>query len=205
MLVLVGARLYDSLMQIPETSGGRLAVAPGFIVELADNAIIESRRDQVQSAMRAAFEGATYFEEGRTVENGIRHIGRALKGELDTEVGHAVAFNTDADEIVGGIFCVPTSRRPDQTDADIGWVFVGRDVPPRVQLRVMDGLVACVRTTIMGAGYNRLVTRMGSVEGARMFERRYNIVHDPLPDQPNRWVGSAAIGGLRPNSGTAAT
>jgi hypothetical protein len=69
----------------------------------------------------------------------------------------------------------------------------------------MDGLVACVRTTIMGAGYNRLVTRMGSVEGARMFERRYNIVHDPLPDQPNRWVGSAAIGGLRPNSGTAAT
>jgi hypothetical protein len=169
-----------------------IPVADGFATGLADNTEIEKRWDQVQATMRAAFDDATYFELGRTVENGIRHIGRALRGELDCTVGHAVAVDRSNDEVVGGIFCVPTSRHRDQADADIGWVFVGRDVPIRVRPRVMDGLVACVMTTLVETGYSRLVTRMGSAEGANMLGRRYSIAQEPLPGQDNRWVGSCA-------------
>lgn len=187
--------LYHSLMTKIELAGA-IPITDEFTVGLADNATIERHWGQVQETMRDAFDGATYFEEGRTVENGIRHIGRALKGELDCEVGHAVALDQRANEVVGGIFCVPTSRPEDRTDADIGWIFVGHDVPIRVRPRVMDGLVACVMTTLVDAGYQRLVTRMGSVQGAKMLSHRYSIAQEPLPGQPNRWVGTATKSNL---------
>jgi hypothetical protein len=192
-LVHAGINHYHYAMQLPTYEGGSLAIAPGYTVTLATNEAVAQQWNQLKDTMRGAFEGATYIQPGRTVSNGLRHIRRALDGELDLSVGHAVAIGPDA-AIEGGIFCVPTDRDPEQTDADIGWVFISPEIPVRVAPKVMDGLVAVVRQTLVSAGYQRLVTQMGSVEGARVFCSRYDVAHAPLPEQPNRYIGSAAIG-----------
>ena len=172
--------------------------SPEFTVRLASNEEINGRWPEVEAALTSAFTDAAYSGDHKeNKHNGtdlppddpVAHTRAGAEGRLRDGLMHALAEDGQG-RIIGGIFCIPTERNPEETDGNMGWVFTSGDVSPRSRLPITDSLVSkAYETAIEDAGFERIVVAMGTMAGARMFARQYGF--KPDGDVPGRWIGTA--------------
>lgn len=157
-----------------------------FKVVLVDNSELRERWPAVEAAVRDAFATAEFSDPAKTTESVLQYIQRGLDGRLHSALGHVLAI-TGADKIVGAVFCVPTEREPDEISCDIGYIFTSQEVGGRVRLDMLNRLMSLVFKTLRTCGFERIITDMGTVAGAKAIGRRF-FVHAPTPEKSNRWV-----------------
>ena len=173
----------------PDPRNHQTEPTDSFHVSLVDNNVMSERWDEVEAALRTAFAGSEYIDEGYGIDNPINFTRAGVDGKLGQNMGHALATN-GADRIIGGIFCIPTTRPANINETDVGWVFLIPDISPRTRLQVMDALVDTLATTLDTAGYQSVVTNMGTQAGADSLSIRYGITPAPIEGKPNRWVAT---------------
>lgn len=157
-----------------------------FKVVLVDNNVVRERWPDIEAAVRDAFAPAEFSDPTKTSESVLQYIQRGLDGTLRSALGHALAISA-AGEVIGGVFCVPTECEPGETSCDIGYIFTSLQVGGRARLDMLNLLMNLVFDTLRSCGFERIITDMGTVAGAKAIGRRF-FVHAPIPEKPNRWV-----------------
>jgi len=155
-------------------------------VMLVDNNVVRERWPEIEAAVRDAFAPAEYSDPTKTTEDVLQYIQGGLDGKLRPALGHALAISA-ADKVVGAVFCVPTERKPGETSCDIGYIFTSPQVGGHVRLDMLNRLMNLVFDTLRSCGFERIITDMGTVAGAKTIGRRF-FVHAPTPEKSNRWV-----------------
>jgi len=155
-------------------------------IVLVDNNVVVERWPEIETAVRDAFAAAEFSDPTRTTESVLQYIQRGLDGRLRSVLGHVLAISA-TDKVVGAVFCVPTGREPGETSCDIGYIFTSPQVGGRVRLDMLNRLMSLVFDTLRSCGFERIVTDMGTVAGAKTIGRRF-FVHAPTPEKSNRWV-----------------
>lgn len=159
-----------------------------FRVLIVDGATVIRRWDDIEAAMRHAFDGSA-FNDGFAVWRPLTHTREGAEGPGREKYRHALALNAD-DAIIGGFFRVPVQREPEETDADLGWFFASvPDSDAGYSRRdVADEIVITANALSKRAGFSRIVTNMGTAAGARFLRDRHSYIHEPLThDKQNRW------------------
>jgi hypothetical protein len=143
--------------------------------------------DDLAIEIRNAFVGAR-FMPGFGPDSPLEHTHNGLSGPDADSYRHVVAETHG--RILGASFRVPVVRPDAATDAeaDPGWFFVAHDLPSALRAKIVDAVVARSHRIMKEAGFARVVTNMGTRDGALVLRRRHGYVHAPLPDQDNRWV-----------------
>lgn len=157
-----------------------------FKIVLVDNNVARERWPEIEATVRDAFAAAEFSDPTRTTESVLEYIQRGIDGRLRSVLGHVLAISA-TDKVVGAVFCVPTGREPGETSCDIGYIFTSPQVGGRVRLDMLNRLMSLVFDTLRSCGFERIITDMGTVAGAKTIGRRY-FVHAPTPEKSNRWV-----------------
>ena len=157
-----------------------------FKVVLVDNRVVRERWPGIEDAVRDAFAPAEFSDPKKTTEDVLQYIRRGLDGRLRSALGHVLAISA-TEKVVGAVFCVPTEREPGETSCDIGYIFTSLQVGGRVRLDMLNRLMNLVFDTLRSCGFERIVTDMGTVAGAKTIGRRF-FVHAPIPEKSNRWI-----------------
>jgi hypothetical protein len=153
---------------------------------LVDNNVVRKRWSETEAAVRDAFASAEFSDPKKTTKDVLQYIQGGLDGKLRSALGHVLAIS-EADKVVGAVFCVPTEREPGETSCDIGYIFTSPQVSRPVRMDMLDRLMNLVFNTLRSCGFERIITDMGTVAGAKVIGRRY-FVHAPTPEKSNRWV-----------------
>lgn len=157
-----------------------------FKVVLVDNNVVRERWPEIEAAVRDAFAPAEFSDPAKTTEDVLEYIQRGLDGRLRSVLGHVLAISA-TDRVIGAVFCVPTGREPGETGCDIGYIFTSPQVGGRVRLDMLNRLMNLVFDTLRSCGFERIITDMGTVAGAKVIGRRF-FVHAPTPEKSNRWI-----------------
>lgn len=162
-------------------------MATDFNIVFVDGLAMQARWEDVEFALRRTFKGAAFNDDGYTVENPVQFTRAGVDGCLGPGLKHLLALG-EIGEVLGGFFCVPTLRTEKQTSCDIGWLFVVPELEHAAQRRMVDSLVQQALQAVKEAGFERIVTNMGTLAGAKSFGRHYGFVHSPTTEKSNRWV-----------------
>jgi hypothetical protein len=156
-------------------------------VAVVNNHFVLTRWDEIALLIRRSFEGAT-FNDGFTIERPLWHT-RSIAGDTArANIRHVVAFHSHG-ALCAAFFCIPVFRpQIDVEESDIGWFFTDPELSPILRIRVMDQIVELLIQLMRKAGYKRIVTNMGTAEGARLLARRYGFIHSPTSIWENRWI-----------------
>lgn len=174
--------------RLVESAGyGEAYTDSGFKVELVGNETMRANWGSIEPALRTAFTGSDYNIPGYTDDNPVDFTLRGIEGKMGTGLKHVLTRDS-AGQVLGGFFCIPTERTEHETDCDVGWVFLMPNLTSfRDRLAIMDSMVGLVIETVRSAGYQRMVTKMGTAAGAKSL-KRYSINHEPTAEEKNRWV-----------------
>jgi hypothetical protein len=175
-----------SAMAAPLTLPRILHAESGIKVAVKDYNEVERRWDELEIEIKSAFAGAP-FEAGFGPDSPLTHTHDGVFGPQKEMYRHIVAEDA-AKRIVGASFRVPVKRYTSGTDADPGWFFISRDLESRPRVRAADIMVDSAHRVMRDAGFIRVVTNMGTRDGAAFLSRRHGYVHEPSPAQQNRWV-----------------
>jgi len=166
-----------------------LAQSTAFGLSALDGTTCAARWDDLAIDIKDAFAGAR-FMPGFGPDSPLEHTHDGLIGPDADSYLHVVAEAEG--RILAASFRVPVVRPGRDTgaeaEADPGWFFVAHDLPGVLKARIVDAVVARSHQMMKDAGFVRVVTNMGTREGALVLRRRHGYVHAPLPDQDNRWV-----------------
>jgi hypothetical protein len=157
-----------------------------FIVTVVENDFVEARWLEIEALVQYEFQDSNFNDEF-TVERPLWHINEGIKGNLGKGIKHVIALNLE-NEIVAGLFCVPTCKNNDQTSCDLGWFFSSGKLSKIQKIKVLDRVFNLVHETVKNAGFEQIVTNMGTAEGAKYAERRWGYVNQPEGEKTNRWV-----------------
>jgi len=164
-----------------------LAQSTTFGLSALDGTTCAARWDDLAIDIKDAFAGAC-FMPGFGPDSPLEHTRDGLTGPDAGSYLHVVAEAEG--RILGASFRVPVVRRDGDTgtEADPGWFFVAHNLPGALKAQIVDEVVARSHRMMKDAGFARVVTNMGTREGALVLRRRHGYVHAPLPDQDNRWI-----------------
>jgi len=157
-----------------------------YIVEVVENDFVERRWTEVETLVESVFKDSS-FNEKFTVERPLWHIQEGIKGNLGKGIKHVLGLSSEGD-ILAGAFCIPTYKEDGQTECDIGWFYASGDLSKIQKIRVLDAIFNTVHQAIKSAGFTRIVTNMGTREGAKYLERRQRYTHQPIGEKTNNWV-----------------
>jgi len=157
------------------------------------NEKMEARWEAIEAALRAAFRGARFIDPGYTDDTPVDHTRDGIHGKLRDGLGLGHVLAVDGDRVLGGFFCIPTERTPDEIEndvrwCDVGWVFVSHDAPREHRAWIMDTMLARAYAALKEAGFEQIVSNMGTRAGAKSLEKNYGFVDMSTDEQPNRWV-----------------
>jgi hypothetical protein len=163
-----------------------VAPPPTFELRDIDGAACGARwESDLAIAIKEAFAGAR-FMPGFGPESPLDHTRKGLTGPDADSCVHIMA--EAGGRIVGATFRVPIVCPAGTTDADPGWFFVAHDLPAAMKAAVVDALVGESHRVMKAAGFTRVVTKMGTRDGAVLLRRRHDYVHAPTPEQDNRYI-----------------
>jgi len=157
-----------------------------YTFTLADNTEMARRWSDIAGALQRSFTGSQ-FNGNYTADSPLIYTRAGVQGQLAEKVGHALALD-GRDRTVGGIFCIPIENPHGNDTCDIGWVFTVPETPLREKVVIMDGLVTLLGHTVLSAGYQGIITSMGTPAGERVLRSRYGFRHEPTEDNTNRWT-----------------
>ncbi|MBO1419940.1 hypothetical protein [Streptomyces sp. FH025] len=153
---------------------------------LVDAAYMASRWDDVVSALNSAFAQSVFNDEGYTADNPVTYTRAGVDGKLGPGVKHLVVLD-ESDTVIGGWFCIQTVRAADEAECDTGWFFVVPGVDRTTRRQIVEELATKAFQTMRDAGFQRIVSNMGTVPGAKSMTR-YGFVHEPTDTKHNRWT-----------------
>jgi hypothetical protein len=158
----------------------------GAVVRVVDNHFIHAHQEEVEHLIRSALEHAEFYE-GLNVNRPIWHMRKFGTNVDDPTMRHIVA--TSAGRLRAAFLCVASApRRPNQEEIDVGWFVVEPDLPLEVRHAILNDVVCRGLGVLREAGFKRIVTNVGTVEGARFVEKFHGFVHAPNDLQEDRWV-----------------
>lgn len=157
-----------------------------YIVEVVDNDFVKRRWIEVKMLVENVFEDSK-FNDKFTVERPLWHIQEGIKGNLGKGIKHVLGLSCEGD-ILAGAFCIPTEKEDRQTECDIGWFYASDNLSKIQKIRVLDAIFSTVHQTVKSAGFTRIVTNMGTQEGAKYLERRQSYTYQPIGEKTNNWV-----------------
>lgn len=159
-----------------------------YVIKVVGADYIRERWVDVETAIRKAFDGQEWVDEGYDVENAVRWTLDGVEGRLrPTGMKHILALANDG-SIVGGFFCVASIRDPGETVCDdIGYFFVDFNVVGRPRLAIANELYYTMFRILADAGFERLETNISTVVGRKAMARRYGFVHAPTSERQNYW------------------
>lgn len=155
-------------------------------VRLVDHDFVSARWPEVEAFIRHEFKDSR-FNDGFTVERPLWHITKGIEGGLGDGIKHVMAFSPE-EKILAAAFCIPASREDDQESCDIGWFLSSSELSMVKKMKVLDQVFDKVHDTIKDAGFDRIITNMGTEEGAKYLGRRQGYNYQPIDDKKNRWV-----------------
>jgi hypothetical protein len=163
-----------------------LAPSTTFVLSDLDGPTCAARWEkELTGKIREAFAGAR-FMPGFGPDSPLKHTYEGLCGPEADSYLHTFA---EADgHVLGASFRVPVVCPEGTAEADPGWFFVAHDLPGTLKAEIVDAVVAQSHRLMKDAGFARVVTNMGTKDGALVLRRRHGYVHAPLPDQDNRWI-----------------
>jgi hypothetical protein len=169
----------------PGASTGR-TVEHGAVISIVDNRFIHAHLEEIEQLIRRALERAE-FNEGFTVDRPIWHTTNFGARLDDLTMRHVIAIS--ADRLRAAFLCVPSApRRPNQEETDVGWFVVEPDLPLEVRNALLQDVVAGGLGVLREAGFKRVLTNIGTVEGAVFLEKFHDFIHAPNELQEDRWV-----------------
>jgi len=157
-----------------------------YIVKVVDQDFIKERWSEIESLITSVFK-CSNFNDKFTSERPLWHIQEGLNGSLGTGIKHVIALSSE-DIILGAAFCIPTHRNEGETSCDLGWFFVSNTISHVGRIRVTDGIGNKVYEELKKAGFNKIITEMGTEAGAKLMQKRHGYVHEPQGEKTNRWV-----------------
>ncbi len=102
-------------------------------------------------------------------------------------ITHLLAINCEQ-QIVGGFFSIDTKCISENSDAECGWFFVMPDQPAYLRKSIALDLCNVAHTLMRRAGYQRVVTMIGTKAGERFLQRYFGYEHQPIESEENRCV-----------------
>ncbi|NEU71269.1 hypothetical protein PI95_001395 [Hassallia byssoidea VB512170] len=157
-----------------------------FVIELVEHSFIIQRWDEIEALIVNAFNESS-FNDGYTVESLLREILDADTKQFIEGLKHVIALSEE-NKILGSCFCVPTSKMDNETGADVGWFFTSSELSQLKKLKVADAIMTKVHEEMRKAGFQQVITDMGTQAGAKFFSKRFGYIHSPIAEQSNRWI-----------------
>jgi hypothetical protein len=155
-------------------------------IKLVKSGFVVERWDEIVGLLAIAFEGSALsgeFQAGRPAQHTWEEIHKPGGGQLS----HVVAFGKD-ERILGAIFCLETERPAHRTTCDVGWFLTDAALRASDRARIGNAMVTRVHDELRGAGYEAVVTEMGTEEGAVFLARGHGYVPASTVDRQNRWI-----------------
>ena len=159
-----------------------------YQVRWVDNAYILAKWDVLQDALLRAFSDSR-FSDGFYPERPAEHTWNEINAPNGGGLKHLIIFREDG-EPVAASFCVPLQRRTAETSCDLGWFFVDTDLPNLRRVRLTDELVRNVHHALAAAGYETIVTEMGTDSGAQLLSKKHGYIPTPTDSAKNRWMAN---------------
>jgi len=178
-------RSYLSLEQAREAAGPEDRALPHEI-RLVDNEFVQSRWDEISELLTSAFKDSNFLA-GFSPERPAQHTWEEMHKPDGGGLEHVVAVDSSG-RVLGAIFCVRTNRPENETTSDVGWFFTDTTLPGPKRIKISDAMVERGHEELARAGYDAVVTEMGTEERARYLSKRFGYVPAPLPDKKNRWI-----------------
>lgn len=155
-------------------------------IRVVGHGFLKARWPQIEAFVRHEFKESA-FNDGFTVERPLWHINKGIEGELGPGIKHVLAFSSE-EKILAAAFCIPASKVDDRNSCDIGWFLSSSELSKIRKMKALDQVFEQVHQTVKSAGFERIVTNMGTQEGAKYLGRRQGYVHQPTGEKHNRWV-----------------
>lgn len=157
-----------------------------YEIQLVGNDFLEDRWDEISDLLRSTFSGAT-LSSGFTADRPAEHTREEMHKPGGGALEHVVAVGDDG-RVLGAILCVPTTRPEGATACDVGWFFTDTTLPGSGRLGLSNALVTRVHDAIAEAGYEAVVTEMGTEDGGAYLSWRHGYVPAPTAEKKNRWI-----------------
>lgn len=159
-----------------------------YIIKVVEHDFLRARWSEIEALVRREFQDKNFNDNKFNVERPLWHINEGIKGNLGKEIKHVLVLDLEEKEIVAGAFCIPTYRGKEGSSCDIGWFLSSSKLSKIQKMRVLDKIFDKVHQTIKNAGFEEIITNMGTEEGAKYLARRQGYVHQPEGEKTNRWV-----------------
>ncbi|MGW2629001.1 hypothetical protein ACWC2K_06715 [Streptomyces chattanoogensis] len=156
-------------------------------IMLVDATFMKKRWDDIESALRRAFEDSQFNDEGYTADNPVEFTRSAVEGRMGPGIKHLVAVD-ESGKVIGGFFCIHTVRKEGQEATDAGWIFAVPELDRESRREMVDTFFERAFQTLRAAGFKRIESNMGTSAGAKSLSRRYGFVHAPTAERANRWI-----------------
>jgi len=154
-------------------------------VLMVDHPFLKKRWPEVEKSIDSAFSGSKFIGRG-TVEGVINNTKANLEKPERKEDRHVVALDKNG-EIVGACFSVPLKRGFFQRSSGLGWFFTSPELSTRERVAVADEIFDRVHAEMGAAGFKKIITSMGTEEGAKYLSKRFGYVQKPTRMDMNRW------------------
>jgi len=170
-------------------------------IRLVDNKFVRSHWDEISELLTSAFKDSN-LSASFSPERPAQHTWAEMHKPDGGGLKHVVAVDSSG-RVLGAIFCLRTNRPENETTCDVGWFFTDTTLPAPKRIRISGAMGERVNEELARAGYDAIVTEMGTDEGVRYLSQRFGYAPAPLPDKKNRWIlglQTAAERGIRRNS-----
>ena len=158
------------------------------VVDFIDNASLRACWEEVEQTLREVFSGAEYIDKDFDAERPVAYTRWGMEGRLGPGMKHFLVRDTSG-TIIAGFLCIQTEREPGQTAVtEIGWIFVTAQVQLRIRLHIINTMMERAFDAWRAAGFTRVEANFGTLLGSKSIGRRFGIVHEPTPENSNRWV-----------------
>lgn len=157
-----------------------------FKILVVEHGFIKDRWPDVDSFVKHEFQDSN-FNDGFTVDRPFWHIQKGLDGKLGPGIKHVLALDPE-ETILAAAFCIPTHKGDGENSCDIGWFLSSSELSRVQKVRVLDQVFDKVHEVTKAAGFQEIVTNMGTQEGAKYLGKRQGYIHQPNKEKANRWV-----------------
>jgi hypothetical protein len=116
-----------------------------------------------------------------------------------SKLRHVVAVGSDG-SLLGGLFCLPLDRPADETRCGVGQFFTAETLSDAESEEIGDAVMERAHQELAEAGYEAVVTGLGTESTARYMSERHRYLPAPVGDQQDRWIKSLRQGPASTNS-----
>jgi hypothetical protein len=159
---------------------------PSYEILLVANDFVQDRWEEISMLLKSAFTGAT-LPAGFSADRPAKHTWEELHKPGRDGLEHVVAV-AEGGRLLGAIFCVPTQRPEEAITCDVGWFFTVATLPGSKRLALSNAMVTRVHEVLAEAGYEAVVTEMGTEDGGIYLSCRHGYVPAPTAERKNRWI-----------------